>query len=62
MKSKRGDIQMKERWRFLFLSRGVNSCGSKYLLDRISASGSSIALFSFSMISDSESFVFWLEP
>ena len=35
----------------LFLGRGVSSCGSKYLLDRISASGSSIALFSFSMIS-----------
>ena len=35
----------------LFLSRGVSSNGSKYLLDRISAFGSSIALFSFSMIS-----------
>ena len=35
----------------LFLSRGVSSCVSKYLLDRISAFGSSIASVSFSMIS-----------
>ena len=35
----------------LFLIRGVSSCSSKYLLDKISASGLSIALFSFSMIS-----------
>ena len=34
-----------------FLSRGVSSCDSEYLLDRISPSGSSLALFSFSMIS-----------